>query len=357
MNRLHQKIQQNGRRHGRRAGISAVVCAVCAALAPSTEAQNLRIVATTSDLASIAEAVAGEHAEVSGIADGKQDPHFLQAKPSTIMQARNADLWIRIGMDLEVGWEGPVLKGARNPRILPGQRGHLDASADVLRKEVPQERVTRAMGDVHPSGNPHYWLDPLNGRIVAETISERLVRLRPDQADAFRDNLAAFKRELDARMFGTKLVDKMGGDRLWAFTLKNTLEAELDQRGLDDAAGGWYGKLRPHAGKPILTHHRSWIYFADRFGLEIVGELEAKPGVPPGGRHLSEMAELAKKKKVHVILIEPFYTRKAAELVAARSAATVVVAANSVGGNDASADYLSMLDQVVDSLVDVWEEK
>lgn len=356
MNRLHQKMKPRVRRLGRRAGMLAFVCAFCALLAPASQAQKLRIVTTTSDLASIAEAVAGDHAEVSSIAGGKQDPHFLQAKPSTIMQARNADLWIRIGMDLEVGWEGPVLNGARNPSIRVGQPGHLDASADVLRKEVPEERVTRAMGDVHPSGNPHYWLDPLNGRIVAETISDRLAHLRPDHADAFRDNLAAFKRELDARMFGTELVDEMEGDRLWALLLQNALESELTKRELGDATSGWYGKLRPHAGKPILTHHRSWIYFADRFGLEIVGELEPKPGVPPSGRHLASMAERAKKKNVEVILLEPFYSRKAADLVAARSEATVVVAANSAGGSPASADYLSMLDQVVESLLDVWEE-
>jgi zinc/manganese transport system substrate-binding protein len=145
--------------------LMAAMTALC--LGGETRADSLKIVSTTSDLAAIARAVAGDKAEVHGICTGKEDPHMLQAKPSVILQARNADLWIRIGLELEIGWEPPILDGARNNRIRVGARGHLDASENALILDVPQTAITRAMGDVHPMGNPHYWLDPLNGRRIA----------------------------------------------------------------------------------------------------------------------------------------------------------------------------------------------
>lgn len=327
----------------------AAACALYLVVGSAT-AGPLRIVTTTSDLASIAEAVAGDAAEVTGIATGRQDPHFLQAKPSYIVRARQADLWIRVGMELEIGWEPPILEGARNPRILVGADGHLDASENVLRLGVPTERVTRDMGDVHPSGNPHYWLDPLNGRIVAETIAERLIRLAPEQAETFRGNLAEFKRRLDSRMFGAELVAEMGGDTLWALLLNEQLNAELQDRGLDGKLGGWLGTMRPHRGAPIVIYHESWNYFTERFGLDIVGVLEPKPGVPPRSTHLARMAQLVQDKGVKVILIEPFYNIRAAEFIARRSDAVVVVAADSVGGTAEASDYLSMLDAVIRKL-------
>jgi ABC-type Zn uptake system ZnuABC Zn-binding protein ZnuA len=203
------------------------------------------------------------------------------------------------------------------------------------------------MGDVHPAGNPHYWLDPLNGRIVAETIAERLERLRPGQTETLRRNLQCFKHDLDARMFGEELVKKVGGDQLWALLLSGRLDEQLQDRGLKADLGGWHGALRPHRGKPVLIYHRSWNYLTSRFGLEIAGELEPKPGVPPSAAHLAGTVELVKAKGVTAILVEPFYNRKAADFVAARTGAAVVVAANSVGGNPQATNYLTMIDQIV----------
>jgi ABC-type Zn uptake system ZnuABC Zn-binding protein ZnuA len=320
-------------------------------------ADPLRIVTTTSDLASIAGAITGGGAEVSSIANGKQDPHFLQAKPSYIMKARSADLWIRVGMELEIGWETPILDGARNPRIREGADGHLDVSEKVLRLEVPTRPITRAMGDVHPAGNPHYWLDPLNGRLIAESVAERLAQLAPGRREAFQRNLTTFTRELDTRMFGVALVNSVGGDQLWALLLNGQLDEWLRSQGLSEKLGGWHGALRPYRGSPILIYHRSWTYLANRFGLEIAGELEPKPGVPPSAGHLAAMVELVRGKGVKLILLEPFYNRKAADFVAARTGAAVVIAANSTGGSAQAADYLSMLDGVISQLQQVLQEE
>ena len=319
-------------------------------LAAVAAAKPLQIVTTTSDLASIAQAVAGDAAVVTSVATGTRDPHFLQAKPSYILRARGAELWIRVGMELEIGWETPVLDGARNPRIREGAAGHLDASRDVVRLDVPTQRVTRAMGDVHPAGSPHYWLDPLNGRIVARTVCERLCELAPVRAELFRGNLDNFVAELDRRMFGRELVAQVGADRLWALLLSGGLYADLDARGLSGRLGGWYGALRPHRGKTIVAYHRSWTYFTNRFGLEIAAELEPKPGIPPSARHLASVVETVKTRQARVILIEPFYNRRAADFVAGRTEAEVLVCANSVGGQPEAEDYLSLLDVIVKRL-------
>lgn len=322
-----------------------LLLALAAAFAAApARADQLLIVATTSDLASLAEAVAGEEAVVHAISSGREDPHMLQAKPSVIHLARSADLWIRVGLDLEIGWEPPILDGSRNARIRPGTPGHLDASSFVQALDVPEGRITRAMGDVHPTGNPHYWLDPLNGRLIAAGIAERLAELRPERAAFFRERAAAFQRQLDERMFGAAWVEAFGADALWEQTSSGAI-ADLLER--DTRAGGWIAALRPLRGKSILSYHRSWVYFARRFGIAIAGELEPKPGVPPTAAHLAELAETVRTRHVALILQEPFYSRKAADRLAGEAGIPVVVAANAVGGQPEATDYLALFDHLV----------
>jgi zinc/manganese transport system substrate-binding protein len=317
-------------------------CLVCEA-----GSGKLNIVATTPDLASIATAVAGDKADVRSICTGKEDPHFLTAKPSFILQARNADLWIRIGLELEIGWEAPILDGSRNTRVRVGEKGHLDASESVLILDAPQTVVTRAMGDVHPMGNPHYWLDPLNGRRIAGAIAERLAILAPADAAVFRQNAEAFRKALDERMFGAALVKAAGADALWAKAQDGTLAAFLDEPANKGKAGGWTAAMLPWRGQKIVTYHKSWIYFANRFGLSVAAELEPKPGVPPTASHLAEVAETAKAEGVKIVLQELFYSAKAANQIAGKSGAKVVVVANSVGGQPEATDYLALFDLIV----------
>ena len=317
---------------------------------PLAAAGQLRVVTTTTDLKSITEAVGGDRVTVSSIATGTENPHFVQAKPSFMMLARKADLWIRVGMELEIGYERLIIDGSRNAKIRVGTRGHLDASEDVLRLEVPKTRVTRAMGDVHPEGNPHYWLDPLNARIVAAAIAARLSELAPADRKTFETNLAAFKTAIDQRMFGAALVEKVGGAKLWAMTIKGTLSAYLAEKKLAGQLGGWSARMRPYRGGKIITHHRSWSYMAHRFGLRVVAELEPKPGIPPSGSHLARVMKRAKAEKARVILLEPAYSRKAADLVARRTGATVVVCPISVGGRKGAGDYLTLIDLIVNSV-------
>lgn len=286
-------------------------------LAVATVAQGgkLKVVTTTSDLASIAQAVAGDHADVESICTGNQDPHHLQARPKYVMMARNADLWIRVGMELEIGWEMPVVDGSRNRKIRPGQPGHLDASARIEKLEVPDaQAISRAMGDVHAQGNPHYLTDPLNAKQVAGDMAERMARLDPVHAEAYRSNALTFQTEIDRRM------------------------------------AVWQDKLASLKGQSIVTYHKSWVYFVHRFGMDIAIELEPKPGVPPSPAHLAQVEETVRRDGIGLILQEPWYSRKAAERVAETTGTRIVVAPIMTGGDPAATDYLSLIDLIVERL-------
>ena len=279
---------------------------------------KLNVVTTTTNLASIAESVGGEHVSVTSIGSGDEDPHFIQAKPSYMMKARKADLWIRVGLELEIGYEGLILQGSRNPRIQINTPGHLDASEGILKLELPTGKVDRSMGDVHPMGNPHYWLDPYNGKIIAQNICQRLKQLDPEHTEDYDRNLAAFLSKLD------------------------------------NAMAGWTAKLKPFEHSKIVTYHRSWPYFANRFNLDVVAELEPKPGIPPGPGHILEVINTMKSEKAGVILMEPFYNRDDAEAVAKKTGAKVVVVPNAV--NEQVKDYIAMLDNVVNQLSNALSE-
>lgn len=329
-------------------GVFLLAAAACFAQAQA--ADKIRIVATTTDLADIARQVAGDAAEVSSITTGREDPHTLTAKPSFIVRARDADVWIRIGMELEIGWEPVILRESRNERIRVGAPHHIDAALNVMRLEVPTQRVTRDLGDVHPEGNPHYWLDPLNGRLVAGTIAERLSALYPEKKEGFTKNLCAFERALDEHMFGTAWVEACGGDALWKALLDKRLDTFAAEKDAVGKAGGWYAAMRPHQGKTIVTYHRSWSYLAERFGLKADIQLEPKPGIPPSAKHLAEVVEDVGSRGAKAILQEPFYSQKAADFVASKTGAKVVVAPTMTGGSPEASSYLGMLDNVVSKL-------
>ncbi|MDO9540880.1 MAG: metal ABC transporter substrate-binding protein [Kiritimatiellia bacterium] len=325
--------------------VSILTTAICPLV--NTGADELKIVTTTSDLAAIAKAVAGDKAIVKNICRGYEDPHFMQAKPSYIVRARDAGLWIRIGAELEIGWEMPVLDGSRNSRIRPGTKGHLDASESVQILEIPTVPVTRAMGDVHPLGNPHYWLDPLNARRIAGAIAERLAELSPGNAAFFRQNAVSFQKALDEKMFGPELIKSIPAERLWAMTEDNSIAAFLCEDANKDKTGGWIKTMQPLRGQKIVTYHKSWIYFTHRFGISVAAELEPKPGIPPTASHLKEVEEIMKAENIKIILQEPFYSVKAAETVAGKTGARVVVVANSVGGDREVVDYVSLIDLII----------
>ncbi|MFA5793559.1 MAG: metal ABC transporter substrate-binding protein [Candidatus Brocadiia bacterium] len=322
------------------------------------EEKKLNVLTTTADLKSITQGIGREYLNVTSICEGYQDPHFAEAKPSFIVNARKADLFIKIGLELEVGYEPLIIEGSRNPKIRPGNDGHLDASEGLLLIEVPTQKVDRSMGDVHPFGNPHYWLDPYNVRLVARNINNRLQKLDPVHSEAYQNNYQAFIRRIDETMFGPDAVKAIAVDKLWESELSGKLDELITQTNTSRTAdsqlklSGWVARMSPLKGSKIIAFHRSWGYFTNRFGLIVAGEVEPKPGIPPGPGHLKDLIQKTKAEDIKAILMESFYDRKSADFVAGQTGAKVLVAALSVGGDESAKDYISLIDNLITKLTD-----
>jgi zinc/manganese transport system substrate-binding protein len=278
-------------------------------------AAGLKVVATTEDLASLAREVGGDKITVTALAKGYQDPHFVDPKPSFILEVNRADLLIVVGRELEIGWLPPLINSARNAKIMPGGNGYLDASLTVKILELPTGQITRAMGDVHPQGNPHYWLDPGNGRKMALAIKEKLSQLDP-----------ANKATFDARY------------------------ADFDQR-LAAAERKWDAAMAPYKGTKIVTYHRSWPNFMERFGLNVMGYVEPKPGIPPSPSHTIDLIGEMKAQGVKLIVVEPYFDLKTPQSITNQIGGTVLVLAPSVGGEKEVTDYIKLFDYDVNLIV------
>ncbi|MEB2343168.1 MAG: metal ABC transporter substrate-binding protein [Deltaproteobacteria bacterium] len=321
-----------------------------AMLAPGgARADALRVVATTPDLADLARQVGGDAVEVTSLAKGPQDVHFVEPRPSFVKELHRAELLIRVGMGLESGWLPPLLGAARNPRIQRGAAGSLDASTAIVPREVPQARVDRSMGDVHPFGNPHYLPDPLNGLRVAGAIRDRLSALRPDQARAFAARYHAFAARLVERLVGAELAGQRTPAEIAAAVEAGRLPALVAEAGA--SLGGWLGAIGTGPPRKAVEDHRAWIYLAERFGLELVAALEPLPGIAPTTRQLQEVVEQMQAERVNLILSTPYFSPRHAEFVAERTGARIVELAHQTGSRPGTDDYLATVDFNVRALV------
>jgi len=282
---------------------------------------KLRVVSTLQDFASIAQSVGGDRVDTFALAKGYQDPHFVDAKPSFVLQLSRAGLLIVAGLELEIGYLQPLIDQSRNDKIHPGNQGYLDASLGCNILQRPTAQVTRAMGDVHPFGNPHYWIDPENGRVIARAITARLSQLDPSGSAVYQRNLAAF-------------------------------EARMTQK-----VAEWTAKMAPYAGTKIVTFHNSWPNFAKAFNLNVVGHIEPKPGIPPSPTHTLEIINLIQAQKVPVILVEPYFDKKTPQFIAGKTGATLLTFYPSVGGTPAIKDYFALFDTDIDTFLSAMKGK
>jgi ABC-type Zn uptake system ZnuABC Zn-binding protein ZnuA len=316
--------------------IRALVATVTWLAAAAAMAEPLRVVASVPDLGDLVREVGGGEVEVSVLTKGPQDPHFVEPRPSFIRELHDADLYVEIGMELEVGWAPTLLRSARNPEILPGSRGYLAAATAIQPLQVPMGVVTRAMGDVHIQGNPHFMTDPLNGLRVSVLIRDKLAELRPGAADGFSDR---------QRAFGSRLMERLVGPELAATRDPDELARLLETGGLDEAKlGGWLGAARPLQGVGVVEDHAAWIYFTRRFGLEVVATLEPKPGIAPTTGHLGEVVEAVKARQARVILASPYFDPRHASWVAERTGARIAPMAHQEGSRAGADDYLDTID-------------
>jgi ABC-type Zn uptake system ZnuABC Zn-binding protein ZnuA len=253
-------------------------------------------------------------------------------------------------MDLEIGWAPVLLREARNSNVLPGARGHIDASTAITPIGVPTVVVDRSMGDVHPFGNPHYLLDPLNGLRVAGLMRDRFSDLQPGSQQYFTDRYTAFRQRLGAALTGEALAKKYDIEKLAALFAHGKLSDFLKSQGEQALLGGWFALLQPYHGTKLIADHNLWPYFAERYGLSLVGTLEPKPGIPPTTAHLSDIVGTMKANGVKAVLAAAYYDVRYADFVSQRAGARVVAMAHQAGARPGTEEYLSMADYNVRQL-------
>ena len=291
------------------------LCAL-SALALAAPAAALDVVTTTEGLAALAREVGGDRVKVESLSRGTQDPHFLDANPTLAVKLRRAALLVDVGLELEAGWLPPLVNQARNAAIQPGGKGRLTAASAVQVLDAPTGPVDRGQGDLHPGGNPHFLSDPRRAEAVAAALAARLAALDPPNAPVYEGRLADFRRRLG------------------------------------EARGRWEAALAPLRGKAVVTHHRTLGYFLDWAGLRSAGELEPKPGTPPPPSHVAALVQVAKAQGVRAILVEAWYDRRPADLLAQHTGAKVVALPGDVGGDPAAKDWFAYEDLVVRRVVE-----
>jgi ABC-type Zn uptake system ZnuABC Zn-binding protein ZnuA len=309
-----------------------------------TTSKPIKVCATVPDLGNLAQEIGGDQVNVTVFAKGKEDPHFIEAKPSFIKALSLADLYIQIGMELEAGWAPVLLQNARNGRVLPGAPGYLDASAGIAALEVPSGPVDRSMGDVHPMGNPHYLLDPLNGLRVAGLIRDRLVSLRPDKKQFFDGRFRHFYDRTAQALTGERLAHKYEIEKIALLFEQGGLGSFLKEQKEESLLGGWLGMMLPYYGSKVISDHNIWSYFAKRFGISVVGFLEPKPGLSPTTKHLQGLIEKMQSERIKVILAVPYFDIRHAQFVSKKTGAKIVPLAHQVGALPGTDDYLRMVD-------------
>ena len=299
---------------------ASAVLLLTAAAGITQAASKLNVMTATQDLASLAREVGGDLISADSIAMGYQDPHFVEPKPSFLLKLQKADLLVVVGLQLEIGWLPPLITQSRNPKIQVGAPGYLDMSQSCQILEIPTGQVTRAMGDVHPLGNPHYWLDPDNGRRIAKTLAAKFSEMQPANAAAFAQRFADFDKRLAT------------------------------------AEKGWEAKMAPYRGHKVVTYHRSWPNFCEHFGLEVVDYVEPKPGIPPSPVHTLEVINTMKREGIKLILVEPYFDLRAPNKIAQDVGGQVAVLLPSVGGVKQVTDYFQLFDYDINLLVSLFEK-
>ena len=271
---------------------------------------QINVVTSTTDLKSIVDAVGGDKVKTFSIARGNQNIHSVEVLPSYIMKITKARMYAKIGMGLDQ-WADPLIDGARNEDLLL-----LDCSKNIVKLDVPSFKVDASHGDVHPYGNPHYWLDPNNGIIIAQDISKALSKISPDDAPYFTQRFNEFKQHIESKL------------------------------------AGWNKDMAGHTGSKIVVYHDDWRYFAEAFGFDIVGFVEPKPGLEPTPSHLYKLTNLIRNENVKLIGFQPYFSDQAPNSLAAASGAKALKLATSVGCVEGVVSYTDIFDYNLKAMIE-----
>lgn len=326
-----------------------IVMALAAALLCSVSSEaTVRVVATQETYASIAREIGGDRIEAEAIVTGAADAHFVKPKPSYAFMLRDADLFVSTGLDLEL-WAPVLVNKSGNRNIADGAVGYVAAAHGIDLLERPAS-ADRSAGDVHIYGNPHIQTSPINASIVAGNIASGLCKVDPDGCDAYRANLSRFQDRLARRLYGDRLVELLGVDTLDSLAGSGRLVSFLEERGFADQIGGWLADAMSFRGRKLVCYHKNWIYFTTLFGLEVVGYVETKPGIPPTARHVADLIQRIEDEKVGVLLAANYFERRKPELISERTGIVPVVVPMSVGGEEGVATYFDLVDLWVSRL-------
>lgn len=294
-------------------GIALLVCLLFVP-SPARAEHKIRVVATTTTLASLVREIAGDKADVHAIASPNRDIHFYSPTPKDVLKVRKADVLVHSGLDFETAWRLPLVNAAANPRFLGNEEAVIDASRSVKLLEIPSTVVTRVEGDIHLFGNPHYWVDPENAAMMARSIADGLAALYPAEAEYFRGRAADFESRLRAK------------------------------------ARDWAARLAPYAGRPVVAYHNSWVYLTERFKIKTLGFVEPKPGIPPTAKHIQQLIALMKQNGCKIIVKDSFQENRTPRRLAEATGGNVVTLSQSVGEPKQASDYLALMEHNVNEL-------
>jgi len=303
---------------------------------------KVNVVCSLSTYASLAEEVGGGKVSVSYICKGNEDAHFVKPKPSYSVAMKNADLLVSTGLDLEL-WLPSLIDRSGNRNLRSGQKGYVKAAEGITMLEKPEGRPDRSQGDIHIFGNPHIQTSPLNAKIIAGNICIGLKKVDSGNAAYYEARLKSFQNRIDEALFGATLTKLLGGDVLTRLLAQHKLHSFLESKKLTGKLGGWLKEAKPLRGKPLVGYHMNWVYFADVFGLNMVGYIEPKPGIPPTPAHVNEVIQTVKKYNVKAILTANYFEKSKPEMVASKTGAKAVIVPMGVGGAPGVNDYFDLV--------------
>ncbi|MFC1528320.1 metal ABC transporter substrate-binding protein [Candidatus Latescibacterota bacterium] len=316
-------------------------------------AEPLNVVTTFSDFAAITKEIGGDKVTVDYLSQGNQDPHFVAPKPSLALKLKKADLFILTGMDLEL-WASTLLDRARNKKIMDGGIGYVTVYTDLVILEKPAGAISRTEGDVHVAGNPHIHTSPVNWRKISQNILMGLRKVDPDNYDYYEERQKALIDRIDRSMYGDELVDLIGGDQLSDLLIAGTLFGFLDReyqgKKLITSLGGWLGKALPMRGKEVIAYHKNWSYFARDFGLNVIGYIEPKPGIPPTPKHVQDCVNLIKEHGVDVMLVAGYFEKRKPTTIAQKTGIQALFLPVSVYAEPELTDNFKLMDFWIDSI-------
>lgn len=320
--------------------------------------EKINVVATLSTYGNIAKYVGGDLVNVRSIVAGNQDAHFIRPRPSYAVWLNEADLFIETGLDLEL-WVPPLMDKSANPDIRSGQKGYVAVADGVHMLEVPST-ADRSQGDVHIYGNPHIITSPLNAKIIAENIVIGLSKIRPGSEAYFRERLEKFDNEIDNRLYGEQLVKILGSDILEQLSRSGRLIDFLNtksfkEKKLIEYLGGWMKQMLPLRGRKLVAYHKNWAYFEQLFGLEIIGYVEPKPGIPPSPKHVEKLVNDMREQNVRVIMAANYFDEGKVREIADKVGATAVIVPLGVDGLAGVDNYFSLVDHWVTHLKNAFQ--